>query len=224
MWVSRLSGGGLSGGGLSGGRGFTGGGFTGGGGPTEGPSEMGVQGSGFRVQFTFFGTKTEHNEGRRVRTGKKYRKRTRKNKSKKPREKEETEQTPSVRLRPINFDFGQFRLRPTKCPKSNWPKSSILIWGARCICGHSKHVGQLSGCGRGVCSTSEGSRVPTSFVVSCAEDAGSPQVQVERARSQVDSQWDGSLCLQQRLRMMVCGLAKGPPAGTLWPCHVLFLR
>ena len=33
-------------------------------------------------------------------------------KEKKEREKEETEQTPSVRFRPINFDFGQFRLRP----------------------------------------------------------------------------------------------------------------
>ena len=49
-----LSGGRLSSGGLS-----SGGGFTAGGGPAEGSIGYGVQGSGFRVQFRFFGTKTE---------------------------------------------------------------------------------------------------------------------------------------------------------------------
>ena len=48
------SGGGLSGGGLSGG-GLSGGGLSGGG----LSSGNGVQGSGFRVQFRFLGTKTE---------------------------------------------------------------------------------------------------------------------------------------------------------------------
>ena len=43
--------------------------------------------------------------------------------------KKETEQTPFVRLQPINFDFGQFRLRPistsTSWPKSNCPEVEL---------------------------------------------------------------------------------------------------
>ena len=34
-------------------------------------------------------------------------------------------------------------------------RSGQGILGARCICGHSEHVGQLSGSGRGVCNTAE---------------------------------------------------------------------
>ena len=47
-----------------------------------------------------------------------------KQKKKQEREKEETEQTPSIRLRPINFDFGQFRLRPISSSASFFFSSS----------------------------------------------------------------------------------------------------
>ena len=63
---------------------------------------FGVQGSGFRVKDKM---KSENKKKE------KKSKRRRENKRKKKKN-EETEQTPSVRLRPINFDFGQFRLRP----------------------------------------------------------------------------------------------------------------
>ena len=99
-------------------------------------------GAGFG-QFRYSGTKTEIEQNKMKRELKEQEKRKVKIQSKrkkKEREKEETEQTPSVRLRPINFDFGQFRLQPistsansisaswpkSNCPKSNWPKSSIL--------------------------------------------------------------------------------------------------
>ena len=106
------SGVGLSGGGLSGGGGFTARGSSG--------RVHRQWGAGFGVSGSVqvFGdenrNRTKTKMKREMSKNKKNVKKSKKTKQKKKqeREKEETEQTPSVRLRPINFDLGQFRLRP----------------------------------------------------------------------------------------------------------------
>ena len=71
----------------------------------------GVQGSGFRVHFRFFGTtKTATNQKKMKSEMSKDKKKQKKSARRKERKKE-TERT-LVRIRPNNFDFGQFRLRP----------------------------------------------------------------------------------------------------------------
>ena len=83
----------------------------------RGPSEMGCRVRGFGFSSGFWGRKQKQNKNKMKREMSENWKKVKKSKKtkakeKKEREKEETEQTPSVRLRPINFDFGQFRLRP----------------------------------------------------------------------------------------------------------------
>ena len=134
------SGGGLSGGGLSGG-GLSSGGRV----QRKGPSEMGCRVRGFGFSSGFWGRKQKQNKNKMKREMSKNKKKVKKSKNKvkeKKRLQRRNEQTPPVRLRPTNSDFGQFqfRLRPistsansisaswpkSNCPKSNWPKSSIL--------------------------------------------------------------------------------------------------
>ena len=97
-----LSGGGLSSGGLSSGRVHR-----------QWGAEFGVSGS-VQVFRDENRNKTKTKMKRDMSKNKKKVKKSkmRKQKKKQEREKEETEQTPSFRLRPINFEFGQFRVRP----------------------------------------------------------------------------------------------------------------
>ena len=98
-----LSCGGLSCGGLSCGRLSVGGLSSGGRGPPEGGSNgrvhrKWVQGSGFRVQFRFLGTKTETEQKKKER--------------KKKQSKHHLFDFGQLISTSANFDFGQFRLRP----------------------------------------------------------------------------------------------------------------
>ena len=114
------------------------GGFTGGGVPAEGSIGNVVQGSGFRVQFRFSGTKTEQNKNKMKREMSKNKKKVKKSKNKakeKKRKRERRNRANTICSTSANFDFGQFRLRSISTsansisaswPKSNWPKSSIL--------------------------------------------------------------------------------------------------
>ena len=86
-------------------------------GPVEGcPAEMGCRVRGFWFSSGFRGRKQKQHRNKMKRGMSKNKKKVKKNKNKakEKKRKEETEQTPSVRLRPINFDFGQFRLRPIR--------------------------------------------------------------------------------------------------------------
>ena len=84
---------------------------------------------GFRVQGSCFGDRKQ--EQNKKETKSKMRKKKKKQNKVKERQKtkrknekkEETEQTPSVRLRPISSSASWPK---SYCPKSNWPKSSIL--------------------------------------------------------------------------------------------------
>ena len=76
------------------------------------PAEGGCRVRGFGFSSGFWGRKQKQNKNKMKRENKKKIKKVKKAQEKKMKEKEETEQTPSVRFRPINFDFGQFRLRP----------------------------------------------------------------------------------------------------------------
>ena len=86
--------------------------------PAEGSIGNGVQGfRGFGFSSGFGGRKQKQHRNKMKREMNKNKKKVKKSKNKaedkkKKERKKETEQTPSVRLRPTNFDFGQFRLRP----------------------------------------------------------------------------------------------------------------